>query len=87
LLEGKFTSFFGATADTSSFSGALLEQVRTVAREDLPVRKFDRRELQGEKLIATTQEKDFEFSRDDLDIEPIPDPPAGFDTETPGENY
>lgn len=88
LIEGQFSTFFNLDVDGVSYSGALMSGLRNLAREDLPVRKFDRREAGGEKLIGASQdETDFEFSADDADSPDQPDIPTGPDVASPGENY
>lgn len=88
LVEGQFSTFFNLNVDGVSYSGALMSGLRDLAREDLPVRKFDRRDAGGEKLIGASQdETDFEFSTDDADSPGQPDIPMGSDVASPGENY
>jgi hypothetical protein len=88
LVEGQFSTFFNLNVDGVSYSGALMSGLRDLAREDLPVRKFDRRNAGGERLIGASQdETDFEFSTDDADSPGQPDIPMGPDVASPGENY
>jgi hypothetical protein len=88
LLEGQFSVFFNLDVDGVSYSGALMSGLRDLAREDLPIRKFDRRGAAGEKLISSSpDERDFEFSSDDADSPGQPDAPASPDVASPGENY
>lgn len=88
LLEGQFSTFFNLNVDGVSYSGALMSGLRDLAREDLPIRKFDRRDTAGEKLIGSMpDEKDFEFSSDDADSPNVPDIPAAPDAASPGENF
>ncbi len=88
LLEGQFSAFFNLGVDGVSYSGELMKNMRAMAREDLPVRKFNRREMAGERLIGSIpNQKDFEFSTDDADSPDTPELPATGDTPSPGENY
>jgi hypothetical protein len=59
--------FFGLTADTASYGGVLAESIRELAREDLPVRKFNRTVGVEEGLLSSVAERDFEFSSEDAD--------------------
>lgn len=87
LLEGQFSVFFGLDSDGVSYSGQLLSSLRTMMREDLPVRKFDRGRS-AQTLIGQTQEqKDFEFNADDADSPNQPDIPVGSAVVSPGASY
>src|ERR1039458_746850 len=44
LLKGQFASFFGLTVETASYAGAFQAATRSVAMNDLPVRKVNRPE-------------------------------------------
>lgn len=74
LLQGQFSTFFGLSMDGTSYSGALQESARALAREDLPMRKYNRVGFQGERLISTGVEKDYEFDLSDADADVAPDP-------------
>lgn len=88
LTEGRFSDFFNLTMDGMSYSGTLAQGLREVARNDLPVRKFNRRSAGNQTLLGTIpQEKDFEFSADDADSPDAPDIPAAPDVASPGENF
>lgn len=88
LTEGQFSVFFKLDVSTVSYSGNLLQSLRDLAREDLPVRKYNRADTRGEKLIGSSPEQtDFEYSADDADAPNTPDIPAGVDTLNPGANY
>jgi hypothetical protein len=88
LTSGQFSSFFGLSMDGVSYSGTLVDALRGLGREDLPVRKTNRRDAGGQKLIGSIPEdKDFEFSTDDADSPDLPDAPTGADVSTPGENF
>lgn len=87
LLEGQFSTFFNLGVDGVSYSGALMSALRDTARQDLPVRKFNRADTRGSKLIgAQPDQQDFEFSSDDVDSPNAPDIPMAPDTSSPGEN-
>jgi hypothetical protein len=88
LLEGQFSTFFGLDADGVSYSGALLSGLRTLAREDLPIRKTDRATKAQQKLIGRSAEQaDFEFTSDNVDPGLQPDIPAGADVPAKGTSY
>ncbi len=88
LVEGQFSVFFGLNSDGVSYSGELLRSLRELAREDLPVRKYDRPEAFGEKLIGVVSgDKDYEYDVSDADSPNVPEAPAAPDVPTPGENY
>lgn len=87
LLEGQFSAFFGLALDETSYSGTLLKGLREMAREDLPVRKYDRRNLIGQTLIGTAPgQKDSEFNAEDADSPQQPDIPIGDSLVRPGSN-
>lgn len=88
LLEGQFTTFFNLDVDGVSYSGTLMVGLRSLARVDLPVRKFNRSDTRGEKLIGSQpDQQDFEFSSEDADSPNAPDIPMAPDAASPGENY
>lgn len=74
LLSGDFSGFFGLDANGVSYSGNLQEAARELAREDLPMRKYDRAGFKGERIISTASEKDYEFDLSDADADVAPDP-------------
>lgn len=87
LLEGQFSTFFSLGVDGVSYSGALMQTLRDTAREDLPVRKFNRADTRGSKLIGSQpDQQDFEFSTEDADSPNTPDIPMAPDAASPGEN-
>ncbi len=87
LLEGQFSAFFNLDVDGVSYSGTLMKNMRDMARQDLPVRKFNRADTRGEKLIGSQpDQQDFEFSSDDADSPNAPDIPMAPDADSPGEN-
>ena len=61
LLSGDFATFFGMTAEGSSYSGALTAAVRAVAANDLPIRKTNRN-TQTSRLITQTVSPDLEYT-------------------------
>jgi hypothetical protein len=81
LLQGLFSTFFSLTSEESSYSGAFQAATRSVARNDLPVRRFNRAEVQSSQLISQTQSPDFEFQAasitENLGGEQV-NPPATF---------
>ncbi len=77
LLEGQFNTFFSVTIDGSSYSGDVLERLRAVAQQDLPVRKSKRSETYQSPLQASADSPDFEFDTSDTETGVQPDPPVG----------
>lgn len=79
LLESRFSDFFGLDHDDVSYAGAMQKSIRTVQREDLPVRKDNRLNYRQpeESIIASYDDKDFEFARDELDNDIELDLPGG----------
>lgn len=75
LLECDFSSFFNTTVDSSSYAGDMLLQMRTMARQDLPVRKVERKEAVQGQLLASVETVDYEYSGDDVERGLTPDPP------------
>lgn len=75
LLEGQFSTFFGLDLHTVSYSGALTSAIRDTAMNDLPIRKTNRRDVQGQKLIGTIpNQTDHEYDTSDADSVGLPDP-------------
>ena len=75
LLEGQFSTFFGLDLHTVSYSGAMTAAARDAAMNDLPVRKINRRDVQGQKLIGTIpNQTDYEYDTSDADSVGLPDP-------------
>jgi hypothetical protein len=74
LLQGEFSRFFGLSMSGMSYSGNLQESARELAREDLPMRKYNRSAFFGERLLSTSTEKDYEFDLSDADADIAPDP-------------
>lgn len=87
LLEGQFSVFFGLDSDGVSYSGQLLNSLRTLTREDLPVRKFDRARTTQTLIGQAPGQKDFEFNVDDADSPNQPDIPIGSDVPGAGASY
>lgn len=75
LLRCQFTMFFGMDREDVSYAGSLQKAMRAVAREDLPVRKVDRRDVRVSPVIASSRSTDYEYSADDLDPAGAPDVP------------
>ena len=70
LLSGDFSTFFGLSMDTSSYSGNLQYALREVQKGDYPVRKDNRNnsvDAVEEQTIATFDDVDFEYNPDQLD--------------------
>jgi hypothetical protein len=76
LLEGQFTTFFGLSLDQVSYAGNLMSTLKSTARQDLPVRKTNRKDNNTSRLIASTATPDFEFDSSDLDPNTPVNPPA-----------
>lgn len=75
LLSANFSGFFGMSADTSSYAGNMLQSLRDMAREDLPINKFNRKEAVEGRLISATTSDDFEFSSGDIEKSVPVNPP------------
>jgi len=67
LLSGRFSTFFGLNVDTVSYAGTVLRGMREVNREDLAVRKVRRKDMDGQTLISSWEDQDFEFDTSDID--------------------
>lgn len=61
LLSGDFATFFGMTAQTSSYGGAMQSAIQAVAQNDLPVRKINRSTVQTSQVISQTATPDPEY--------------------------
>ena len=78
LLEGRFSDFFGLSQDGVSYAGNMQSAIRAVQREDLPVRRDNRVTYEGsDGLLAEYNDKDFEFTQDELDNDMEIDLPGG----------
>ncbi len=81
LLQGQFATFFNLTAEEASYAGAFQSATRSVAMNDLPVRKVNRPETQNSQLKTSADSPDFEYTAASLN-EAIPgapvDPPTDF---------
>jgi hypothetical protein len=79
LLEARFSDFFGLDQDEVSYAGTMQKSIRTVSREDLPVRKDNRNSgtQVDENILATYDDKDFEFAADEVDNDIDIDLPGG----------
>lgn len=85
LLQGQFSGFFGLTQATVSHSGALIDQIQTVAREDLPVRKGDRTSTVTSTVSSSSVSPDFEYDRSDSETGASPNVPTEFEKVSPSE--
>ena len=61
LLSGDFSGFFNLTSQTASYAGALQASIRSVARNDLPVQKFNRPEATASRFMAQIASPDLEY--------------------------
>lgn len=61
LLSGDFATFFGMSAEGSSYSGSMQAAVRSVAMNDLPVRKVNRSDSNTSRILAQSESPDPEF--------------------------
>jgi len=80
LLRGRFQSFFGLTADESSYGGNAQAAMREVARQDLSLRKGNRTEAVQSREISSTTSPDYEFGQDDIEEGVSPEAPGDFST-------
>lgn len=62
LLSGDFATFFGMSAEGSSYSGAMQSAIRSVAMSDLPVRKINRSDSNTSRILAQSESPDPEFT-------------------------
>jgi hypothetical protein len=76
LLSANFSGFFGLSADSSSYAGNMLQTLRSMAREDLPINKFNRKESVQGKLLSSAASDDFEFSSSDIEKTVPVNPPV-----------
>jgi len=74
LLQGRFSTFFGMSTSSVSYSGYMLEQIRDVSRIDLPLRKVRRGVIDKQSILAEYEEQDFEFDISDVE-DPTPESP------------
>lgn len=65
LLQGGFSEFFSMSMGAASYSGAVQEAMREVAREDVPVRRTGRAETAQPRVLSQTEVPDREFDTDD----------------------
>jgi len=82
LLQGRFSTFFGLNIDEVSHAGYVQKLIKDVARLDLPVRKVERHTQESvvaEGEIASWDDKDFEYTAEDLDPSEFVDVPAEGD--------
>jgi hypothetical protein len=80
LLSGDFVTFFGMTAQTSSYSGAMQAAIQAVAQNDLPVRKVNRSTVQQSAILAQGASPDPEYTvnniNEQLQGDQLSPPPA-----------
>lgn len=74
LLEGRYRDFFGLGSANASYAGELAEQMRGVARELLPISRYDRQSTTEQSLLASYPEKDPEYTLEASDEELVVDP-------------
>jgi len=79
LLGGQFQTFFGLTVDESSYAGTVQSTMRSVAQNDLAVRKAGRPTSSNSRLRGSSFSPDFEFSKEDVETGLKPDAPADFE--------
>lgn len=79
LLQGRFSSFFGLDIDGLSYAGALLSQMRAVARNDLVVRKIDRKVTTTSAVQSSSESPDYEYDVSNIEqVQPV-DVPNEFE--------
>lgn len=78
LTGGQFSSFFGLTQDGTSYAGTMQAAMRSVAQNDLPVRKINRSTSVQSQLTGTSQSPDYEFDTSDTETPMKPDAPVDF---------
>ena len=75
LLQGQFSAFFNMDQEELSYAGTFQKTMRSVAREDLPVRKVDRYDQRTSPVISSAESPNYEYDTSDLDPAPNPDLP------------
>ena len=79
LLQGRFSAFFGTSAEGMSYDGAARLAMREVQRQDLPIRKTGRTEnLGSSQTIAEWEDPDFEYDQSDVENFEDVDIPGDF---------
>lgn len=74
LLVGcYFSEFFGLTMDTASYAGTMQAAMRSVARNDLVVRKTGRSDVTNPTVTAVSASPDMDFSQVDNEPAGTPD--------------
>lgn len=68
LLECRLADFFGLSVEEASYAGRMLEAVKGVARNDMPVSRYDRRE-NSSRLLATVPSPDYDTDFSDSEDE------------------
>lgn len=67
LIQGRFSEFFAMDVDTASYAGAMQRAMREVVRNDLPVRKTNRKDQKTSRLLSSVETTDPEYSLDDTE--------------------
>ena len=62
LLSGQFSMFFGLDIDGASYAGTFQAAARSVAMNDLPVRKVNRSEVTTGRILGQTASPDMEYT-------------------------
>lgn len=83
LLQGRFSDFFGMDMHNVSYAGAMLSQLREVARTDLPVRKIDRLESSVPRTLSHATSPDFEYDTASIEQQPPTNVPVEFERVPP----
>lgn len=88
LLEGQFSTFFGLNLNTVSYAGTFLQSTRDTAMNDLPIRKTNRSNALGQRLVGVIpNQTDFEHDSSDADDPSIPDIPGNPDVSGPADSF
>lgn len=69
LLECRFQDFFGLNQDGASYAGELMQQLRNLARQQLPVSKYGRPAAGQQAMVAQAPAPDPEYTIDPIDKE------------------
>jgi hypothetical protein len=83
LLGGQFLEFFGLDQHGVSYAGSMQAQIRTVALNDLPVRKTDRASTVTSQVQSSSASPDFEYASSDVDKTTAPNVPTEFEKISP----
>ena len=69
LLLGAFDAFFGVSKDSSSYGGNLLEKMRAIAQNDVPLGRSIKRGNVEQRLTGSYEEADADYDFSDQDRE------------------